>query len=111
MKTTTADLIKKIRDKFGIEDNTAYERYAPMVAELASKGCYVYHVVSGRMNVFGESVFMDSYCYVTDEDGVDTLTDLADGYAMTYTDNKTWDIQEHGGIAFEMLGNSMIRIG
>lgn len=111
MKTTTANLIQKIRDKFGIEDNTAYERYAPMVAELASKGCYVYHVTSGYINVFGDRVFMDCYCYVTDEDGVDTLTDLADGYAMAYVVNKAWDIQEHGSIAFTVVGNSMVRIG
>ena len=111
MKTTTANIIKKIRDKFGVVDNTNDPRYVPQIAELAESGCHVYHVIDGDYVLGGtDEVHMTSYLYIHDEDTLDAIIDFGDGYAMAYVVNPTWDIAEHGSVAFKFIsGTGMLK--
>lgn len=99
-----------------VEDNTNLPEYAEEVARLKAKGLHVYHVIKSVISVWGEEMDMISYCYIGEEDDLDSPThfkrDFMDGYAMAYVVNLTHpDCSELGTIAFTLRNGTMKRYG
>lgn len=109
-------LMSKIRE-LGIADNTQDPRFAEKVKELEGRGFTVFHVIPETRFVLGWSdvVYMTSYCGFFKEDyqskkAIDFyVKDLQDGYVMTDTVNRTWDIEEYGTIGAWRDGENLRR--
>lgn len=70
----------------------------------------VYHIVVSKFVIASSECYTVNYLYISESDVYYEDNWNRNGMVMSYVNNLTWDIQEHGSIGLRMYGELIRRV-